>query len=42
MSPSPEIIKKINSLREKIEEADHKYYTLADPDIDDFAYEFFC
>jgi len=39
MSPSPEIIKKINSLREKIEEADHKYYTLADPDIDDFAYD---
>ncbi|MFZ1320422.1 MAG: NAD-dependent DNA ligase LigA [Ignavibacteria bacterium] len=39
MSPSPDIIKKINSLREKIEDADHKYYTLADPDIDDFAYD---
>jgi len=34
-----EIIKKINSLKEKIRDADYKYYVMADPDIDDFAYD---
>lgn len=39
MSASSEIINRINSLREKIVDADYKYYNLADPDIDDFAYD---
>ena len=39
MKAPAEIIKKINSLKEKICDADYKYYVLADPDIDDFAYD---
>ena len=39
MKAPAEIIKKINSLKEKIRDADYKYYVLADPDIDDFAYD---
>lgn len=31
--------KKINELIKKIAEADYKYYTLAQPDIDDYAYD---
>lgn len=38
MIPS-DIIKKINSLKEKISDADYKYYTLASPDIDDYRYD---
>jgi DNA ligase (NAD+) len=34
-----EINKKINSLREKITDADYKYYVLAQPDIDDYKYD---
>ena len=39
MKYSPEIIKKINSLKEKIADADYKYYVLAQPDIEDYAYD---
>lgn len=39
MKPPSEIIKKLDSLKEKIRDADYKYYTLADPDIDDFLYD---
>ena len=39
MKAPAEIIKKINSLKEKIRDADYKYYVMADPDIDDFAYD---
>ncbi len=39
MPASPEILKKVNTLRDKIADADYKYYTLADPDIDDFSYD---
>lgn len=38
MIPS-EVIKKIKSLKEKITDADYKYYTLASPDIDDYKYD---
>ena len=31
--------KKINELIKKIADADYKYYTLAQPDIDDYAYD---
>lgn len=31
--------KKINDLRKKIADADYKYYTLTQPDIDDYAYD---
>ena len=34
-----DITKRIDSLREKINDADYKYYVLAQPDIDDFAYD---
>ena len=36
---SADIIKKIKTLREKIEDADYKYYVLAQPDIDDQKYD---
>jgi DNA ligase (NAD+) len=36
---SDSITKKINSLREKIADADYRYYVLADPDIDDYKYD---
>ena len=39
MKSSPEIIKKINSLKEKIADADYKYYVLAEPDIEDYTYD---
>jgi len=35
----PEIIKKISLLKQKIRDADHKYYVLAEPDIDDYKYD---
>ncbi|HLT24458.1 MAG TPA: NAD-dependent DNA ligase LigA, partial [Ignavibacteria bacterium] len=38
-SPSADIIKKVKSLREKIEDADYRYYVLADPNIDDQKYD---
>lgn len=38
MIPS-EIIKKVRSLKDKITDADYKYYTLASPDIDDYRYD---
>lgn len=38
MIPS-EIIKKVQSLKDKITDADYKYYTLASPDIDDYRYD---
>jgi len=34
-----DIKKKVNSLREKIRDADYRYYVLDDPDIDDFKYD---
>lgn len=34
-----EVLKKVRDLREKIKDADYKYYVLADPDIDDFKYD---
>jgi len=39
LTPSPEIIKKINLLKQKIRDADYKYYVLAEPDIDDYKYD---
>lgn len=33
------IVKKIKDLREKIKDADYRYYVLADPDIDDYTYD---
>lgn len=38
MIPS-EIIKKVQTLKDKITDADYKYYTLASPDIDDYKYD---
>ncbi len=32
-------IKRINTLRQKINDADYKYYVLAQPDIDDYTYD---
>ncbi len=34
-----EIIKKVQTLKDKITDADYKYYTLASPDIDDYKYD---
>lgn len=39
MSVSKEIIERVNLLKEKIADADYKYYTLAEPDIDDLEYD---
>lgn len=39
MSIPADIIRKVNLLREKISDADYRYYVLADPDIDDFKYD---
>lgn len=39
MSASREIIEKINLLREKISDADYKYYTLDEPEISDYEYD---
>jgi len=39
MKASEDINKKINLLREKIADADYKYYVLADPDIEDLKYD---
>ncbi len=36
---SEEIKKRILNLRERIADADYKYYVLADPDIDDYKYD---
>lgn len=38
-SPSADIIKKVSTLREKIEDADYRYYVLAEPNIDDQKYD---
>jgi DNA ligase (NAD+) len=38
-SPPPEIIKRVNFLKEKIRDADYKYYVLAEPDIEDYDYD---
>lgn len=38
-NPPADIIKKANSLRAKIKDADYKYYVLAQPDIDDLIYD---
>lgn len=34
-----DIVKRINTLRQKINDADYKYYVLAQPDLEDFAYD---
>ena len=34
-----DVLKRIISLREKINDADYKYYVLSQPDIDDFVYD---
>jgi len=34
-----DIIEKVKYLREKITDADYRYYVLADPDIDDYSYD---
>ncbi|HRE40493.1 MAG TPA: NAD-dependent DNA ligase LigA [Ignavibacteria bacterium] len=39
MPAQEKIIKKVNELRKKILDADYKYYTLAQPDIDDLKYD---
>ena len=39
MTVPPEIIKKINFLKQKIRDADYKYYVLAEPDLDDYKYD---
>ena len=39
LKPTTEIIKKINSLKDKIADADYKYYVLAAPDIEDYKYD---
>ncbi len=39
MIASAGIVKKIKDLREKIKDADYRYYVLADPDIDDYTYD---
>lgn len=39
MSADTEIRKKAESLREKIHDADYRYYVLNDPDIDDYKYD---
>ena len=39
MKASEDINKKINLLKEKIADADYKYYVLADPDIEDLKYD---
>jgi len=38
-SPSSEIIKRVESLKEKILDADYKYYVLDSPDIEDYEYD---
>lgn len=38
-SPSKDIINRINQLREKIRDADYKYYVLDQPDIEDYEYD---
>ncbi|MDZ4710839.1 MAG: NAD-dependent DNA ligase LigA [bacterium] len=38
MTP-PSIIKKVQQLREKITDADYKYYVMASPDVDDYKYD---
>jgi DNA ligase (NAD+) len=39
VSALKEIIERVNLLKDKITDADYKYYTLAEPDIDDFEYD---
>lgn len=39
MTVPADIIKKVKDLREKITDADYRYYVLADPDIDDYSYD---
>lgn len=38
-NPPADIVKKVKTLRKKIQDADHKYYVLAEPDIDDYTYD---
>ncbi|MBK6771543.1 MAG: NAD-dependent DNA ligase LigA [Ignavibacteria bacterium] len=39
MTAPADIIEKVKYLREKITDADYRYYVLADPDIDDYSYD---
>lgn len=39
MTTPADIIEKVKYLREKITDADYRYYVLADPDIDDYSYD---
>ena len=39
MASLSEVKKQINSLRQKIRDADYRYYVLDDPDIDDYKYD---
>jgi DNA ligase (NAD+) len=39
MSVPKDILKKVEELREKITDADYKYYTLDEPDISDYEYD---
>lgn len=39
MNAPADIIEKVKYLREKITDADYRYYVLADPDIDDYSYD---
>lgn len=39
MNPSEEARKKVRQLRQRIADADYRYYVLADPDIDDYRYD---
>ncbi len=38
MKPT-EVLKKVQLLKDRIADADYKYYTLASPDIDDYKYD---
>jgi len=38
-SPTSGIIKRVNILKDKIRDADYKYYVLSEPDIDDYEYD---
>lgn len=39
MTAPADIIEKVKYLREKITDADYRYYVLAEPDIDDYSYD---
>ena len=38
-NPPADIVKKVKTLRKKIQDADRKYYVLAEPDIADYTYD---